>query len=164
MRRCALPAGRARLAAIPVGPVLRQPVDECLRLVGIQPLAERKSLVLQLFAPAIYECFERTGRCLAQASSGRGNALTQDREVVLIAQVVSQMMELISELADRASREWSQRLQLMPQVLRLLAPFMQVVGGALGSRIAQRAPRAPVRFLDASRDAVPLAQPRLPGL
>ena len=54
----------------PVGPVLLQAVDECLRLVGVQPLAERQRLVLQfLSAP-----FDELGAPRPESACSRSTA------------------------------------------------------------------------------------------
>ncbi len=50
----------------------------------------------------------------------------QHGEVVLVAEVVGEVMELVGELADRAGRKRRENLQLMPQILGLLAPLVQI--------------------------------------
>ena len=69
--------------------------------------------------------------------------LAQHGEVVLVAEVVGEVMKLVGELADRAGRERRENLQLMPQILGLLAPLVQIVGRALRRELhaARAAPR-----------------------
>ena len=93
-----------------VGPVPFESMDEWPRFFAVQTLAQRVQLAR---------------RC---------SSLAEHREVVLIAQIVRQVMELVGELADRAGRQRRQNLQLMPQVLGLLAPLVQILGRTVRAR------------------------------
>ena len=84
----------APFRALPLRPEFLQAVYECLRLVRVKTLAESESLVLEFLASPIDEIGCR-----------RSDSRTQHREVVLIAEVVSEVMELVGQLADRARGE-----------------------------------------------------------
>ena len=66
-------------------------MDECLRLFAYSRSPERQRLVLQFLAAPIDELGDR-----------RREPRAEHREVVLIAEIVGQVMELVGELADRA--------------------------------------------------------------
>ena len=84
-----------------VGPVPFEPMDEWPRFFAVQALAQRQRLVLQLLAAAIDQRVQLARRC---------SSLAEHREVVLIAQIVRPVMELVGELADRAGRQRRQTL------------------------------------------------------
>src|SRR6185312_10600691 len=138
--------------ALPLGPVLAQAVRERLRLLRAQTLTERERLVLQLFAAPVDEI-----RDPSRSSSA------QHGQVVLIAKIVSEPMKVVGQLAYRTWRERSQQLQLMPQVLGLLAPLVQIFGRTILAAAAQRVARPPIGGAQTIFDAVPAGIIQLPG-
>jgi len=65
-------------------------VYECLGIVGVQALAERERFVLQFFAAPVDELRDRSG-----------DAVAQHGQVVLVAEIVSQLMKFVRHLVDR---------------------------------------------------------------
>ena len=84
--------------------------------------------------------------------------LTQYREVVIIAKMIRELVSSPGELADGTRAYRFQKLQLMPQILYMLAPLMQSFDRLLPASLGKSATSARVRALQ------PIAKDRPPSI
>ncbi len=66
---------------------------------------------------------------------------------MVVAEKVGQLVALIGKLPQWTRPQWLENLELMPKVLGLLAPLVQMLVGCRGLRQPERFARAGVRAL-----------------
>ena len=113
-------------AAAPVAPIVSEPGTELWRRLLIDPGAEAQRLPLQRHsAPIDPDVESPLGRYVGELRRLRGHPDSQNGKIVIVAQVIRKLVEIVDHSPDGCGPDRPQQLQLMAQVFRLLAPFVQ---------------------------------------
>ena len=115
-------------------------------LYSVQPRPERECFCLESLARTIDRRQKRCGRCrVTEGCFVRAHMLAQYSEVVIITKMIRELVGSPGELADGTGAYRFQNLQLMPQILYMLAPLMQSFDRLLPASVGKLATSARVR-------------------
>src|SRR5579871_4435003 len=145
---------------LPVGP---HPADERPRALGVHPAPGREGLLPQLLAAMVDQRKHRT-HVGGDLSGERTDRVAQDSQVVVVAQQVRQLVGSLHLAAQDARRRRLEQPQVIPEVLRALAPLMQVLVRGVALRSSQSPAAAAVGPSHTAGDRLPAAGVQLPVL
>src|SRR5262245_58170575 len=149
----------------PGPPVAVQALHERLRLLLEQALAHGPRLLLEFGPAAVDEADEGFHRGAAGGPvPPLFQLLAEDGEVVVVAQEVAQGVGLVRQLVEDGGPERVKHQELVPQVLGLLAPLVQVLHRRVGLRRRTGVAALPVDLPEAGaqhRPAPPADRPPL---
>ena len=87
-------------------------------------------------------------RAVVRRLAGRLSLISEDREVMVVAEQVGQAMDLVSPRLELLRPRVAHEAEVVPVVLRALPPFMEPLGGRVLLGFAHPLAAAPVRPLE----------------